>query len=479
MKKLSFLLIAVLMMATIVTPVKAAGPSAYESTVNVTNTTGTAGSVVLTYYNPNGSVKATYSDTIAANETKWYITLPGLTTSFEGSMVITSSVQLGAISTIIGKDAVSAPMGYGSYTGFSSGSSTVYLPLLMDSNYGYSTFYSIQNVSSAPVNVTIQYSDGLAVPAVSNLQPNASIKIDNMLEAHTAKKFSAILTATGPIAVSVIEWADGYYGEPILAYNGFSNGITNPILSMVNEFNYDYWTAIPIQNLGSVPTNVTVSYTPTKAGTACTETITIPAQGQVEFGSYAFIFNYNASTPPYQGMSDNCAYRTTFVGNARVTGNSANQPLVALVNQGTTIDTTVPISDKGASLMHIDPLSATSSIVFPDVRQWYGTDHWWTSLTITNLSGATLPIGNITCRAVGSDPGGPVDTTFSNTAAIANNAGWIIDLFKDYGPMANGFVGGVVCTSATGAKIVGNANALGHDAPAEIDTYTLYEGINK
>ena len=479
MKKISSIILVLFLLASSITPASAAGPSAYESTVNVTNTTGTAGSVVLTYYNPNGSVKATYPDTIAANETKWYITLPGLTTSFEGSMVITSSVQLGAISTIIGKDAVSAPMGYGSYTGFSSGSSTVYLPLLMDSNYGFNTFYSIQNVSSAPVNVTIQYSDGLAVPAVSNLQPNASIKIDNLLEAHTAKKFSAILTATGPIAVSVVEWADGSYGNPILSYNGFSGGITNPILPMVNEFNYDYWTAIPIQNLGSVATNVTLTYTPTKAGTACTETITIPAQGQVEFGSYAFIFNYSPSTPPYQGMSDNCAYRTTFVGNARVTGNSANQPLVAIINQTTTIDAVAPISDKGGTLMHIDPVSATSSVVFPDVRQWYGTEHWWSSLTITNLSGASLPIGNITCRAVGSDPGGPVNTTFSNSAAIANNAGWIVDLFKDYGPMANGFVGGVVCTSGTGAKIVGTANTLGHDTAAELDSYALYEGISK
>ena len=479
MKKLSIIIITALLMVTLITPAQAAGPSAYESTVNVTNTTGTAGSVVLTYYNPNGSVKATYSDTIAANETKWYITLPGLTTSFEGSMVITSSVQLGAISTIIGKDAVSAPMGYGSYTGFSSGSNTAYLPLLMDSNYGFSTFYSIQNVSSAPVNVTIQYSDGLAVPAVSNLQPNASIKIDNMLEAHTAKKFSAILTATGPIAVSVVEWGDGTYGNPIMSYNGFSSGITNPILPMVNEYNYDYWTAIPIQNLGTVPTNVTVTYTPTKAGTACTETITIPAKGQVEFGTYAFIHSYNPATPPYQGMSDTCAFRQTFVGNGRVTSNSAGQPLVALINQATTIDTVAPISDKGAAMMHIDPVSATSSVVFPDARQWYGTDDWWTSLTITNLSGATLPAGNIVCRAVGTDPLGPVDTTFSNVASIANNAGWIIDLFKDAGPMNNGFVGGIVCTSGTGGKIVGTTNVLGHTAPAELDSFTLYEGINK
>jgi len=474
MRKLSIVFLVMFLLGAMVAPVSAAGPSSYESTVNITNTTGTAGNVTLTYYNPNGSVAATYSDTIAAYETKWYITLPGLSAAFDGSLIVSSSVPLGSISTIVGLDDIDDPMAYGSYSGFSGGSEDVYIPLLMDSNYGFNTYYSVQNVSSSPVDVTITYSDGLVVAGITALQPGASAKIDNQAEAHTAKKFSAELNATGDIAVSVVEWADGTFGDPILSYNGFPEGVTNPILPMVNENNYSYWTAIPIQNLGAVPTDVTVSYAPTKSGTACTETITIPANGVVEFGSYAFVFPY--TVPPYTGMSTTCTLGETFVGNARVTANSASQPLVGLINQATaTLSVTL---DKGASVMGIDPASATATLVFPDVRQWHGTDHWFTSVTITNLSGGSLPIGDVSCHAVGTDPGGPADVTFANTVAIADNAGWIIDLFDGYGPMDNGFVGGMVCTSATGV-IVGNANALGIHAADAIDTYIIYEGINQ
>jgi len=475
MRKISILLLVFVILSFTFKPVNAVTPSSFSSTVNITNTTNSAGTVTLTYYNPDGSVAATADDDIDPYETKWYVTLPGLTTSFSGSMVISSSVQLGSTSTVIAKNSTGTPFAYASYTGFSTGNTKVYLPLLMDSNYGFNTFYSIQNVSTSPVDVTITYSDGLAIPMVEDLQPNAAIKIDNKTEAHVAKKFSAILDASGPIAVTVVEWTDVTKYDPLLSFNGFTDGVTNPIFSMVNQNNYGYWTAIPIQNLGTTDTNVTVTYTPTKAGTACTETITIPAEGQVEFGSYAFVFKYNAATPPYAGMSSTCLRGKTFVGNAVVTGNSADQPLVGIINQTTTIK---PGTDKGGTLMGLDKATATSTVVFPDVYQWYGTEKWWSSITISNLSGTTLPIGDITCHAVGTGPGGLVDLTYSNTTELADTAGWIQDLYDSYGPMPNGFVGGVICTSATG-QIAGSSNTLGAGLSAALDSYALYEGINQ
>jgi len=475
MKKISILLVVLIILSFAYKPVSAVTPSSFSSTVNITNTTNSAGTVTLTYYNPDGSVAATADDDIDPYETKWYVTLPGLATSFSGSMVISSSVQLGSTSTVIAKNSSGSAFGYASYTGFSAGSTKVYLPLLMDSNFGFNTFYSIQNVSSAAVDITITYSDGLVVPIVEDLQPNAAIKIDNQTEAHVEKKFSAILDATGEIAVTVVEWTDTTLYDPLLSFNGFTDGVTNPIFSMVNQNNYGYWTAIPIQNLGTTATNVTVTYTPTKAGTACTETITIPAEGQVEFGSYAFVFKYNASTPPYSGMSSTCTRGQKFVGNAAVTGNSASQPLVGIINQTTTI---LKGTDRGGTLMGLDKASATSTVVFPDIFQWYGTEKWWSSITISNLSGAPLEIGDITCHAVGTSPSGAVDLTYSNATELADNAGWIQDLYDGYGPMPNGFVGGVICTSATG-QIAGSSNTLGAGLPAALDSYALYEGINQ
>jgi hypothetical protein len=116
-------------------------------------------------------------------------------------------------------------------------------------------------------------------------------------------------------------------------------------------------------------------------------------------------------------------------------------------------------------------------VVFPEVYQWYGTWDWWSSITITNLSGFTLPIDDVTCSGVGQDGSGAVNVSWTNDTAIADEAGWITDLYQGYGPMPDGFYGGVVCTSSTG-EIVGTLNTLGHNSPSAIDAFTIYEGFN-
>jgi hypothetical protein len=123
---------------------------------------------------------------------------------------------------------------------------------------------------------------------------------------------------------------------------------------MVNENNYEYWTAVIVQNQGTVSTTVTLQYTPTKAGTACTETLDILAGESNEFGSYAFRF----SPHPDLSHSTTCTNGTTFVGVATVSTNSASQDLVGIVNQLNT--EWVPDYDKGAALMGINKENATS-----------------------------------------------------------------------------------------------------------------------
>lgn len=468
MRKISILVLTLAMLAVAAIPVAAQAPASYESTVSVTNLTGSDGSISLNFYNKNdGSVAATSTDTIGAYETKFYTTFPAVGSGFDGSMVISSSVPLASTSTIIGKDGSENKINYASYVGVTAGSDTVYLPLLMDSNYGFSTFYYIQNVSGSDVSVSIDYDDGLIVSDVIDLPAGASVKIDNQAEAHVAKKFSATLTATGDIAVAVVEFGSTLtYGRPLYAYNGFAEGSTNPIIPMVNQNNYGYWTAIPIQNLGGVATTVTLTYVPTKAGDSCEETLTIPAYGQAEFGSFA-----HAYAPQTPGTT--CVLGQRFVGVATVTQNSASQPLVGLMNQLNSVGD----NDKGAALMTINPSDGTAMVAFPEVYQWYGSYAWWTALTITNISGYPLPAGDITCHALGSYSGGDVDETWSNPSSIADGEGWIKDLFLNYGPLPNGFIGGVVCTSATGT-IVGNNNTLGALAPAYLDTLVINEGIN-
>lgn len=458
------IVIAILVIAI---PVLAAGPASYESTVNITNISGSSGTVTLDYYDNLGVVTATYTETISGYETKFYTTLPGLAGSFDGAMIVSANVPIAANSVIIGKDGSDNPINYASYVGISVGAPSLYLPLLMDENAGYSTYYSVQNTSGSPVDVDITYDDGTTA-SITALEPGASVTINNKDEVHTKKVLSAELVSTGNIAATVVEFGEDGVNAPLYAYNGFGAGSLDPFFGLVNENNYGYWTSVIVQNLGAVDSDVTLQYAPNAIfGTPCTETRTIPAGGKRIYATYAFAFDN-------QTTDNDCVMGEKFVGVATVMTNTASVPLVGIVNQ---LNDTGGVI-KGAALMSLNRSTATSTVLFPEIYQWYGTWNWWSSVTIINLSGFSLPLNDVTCRAVGTNNVGPVDTTWTNdTKVIDNNAGWAQQFYQNKPTLGNGFIGTVSCTSATGT-ITGSSNTLGAGAPDDIDTLGVYEGIS-
>jgi len=469
MRKYLFMLIVLSVLLLGVKPVSAQIPDSYESSINVTNVSDSAGTITLTFYNQDGTIEDTLTEAIAAYETKWYSTLP--VTDFDGSMVISSSVPLASMGMLKGQNAVGTSISYASYVGASDGNPTVYLPLLMKDNYGFNTFYYVQNTSSANVDVTVEYSDGTGT-SISGLKPGASAKIDNYDETHSETHFAAELNATGNIAVVVVEYSDDTIGKQLYSYNGFGLGATNPIFPLINENNYGYWTSANIQNIGTVDTEVTLTYTPSLMGTACTETQTIPAGEKRDFASYAFRWDPTLHGYPYP-ISTTCTLGETFVGSAVVTTNSNSQPLVGIVNQLNQTDD----PNKGAALMSRNVSLASDMVVYPYLQQWFGSQHWWTSWTIINVSGSTLSAGDISCHVTGSNSSGPVDTNITNPEALADGEGWLQQFYWDQGPLGVGFIGGAVCTSSSG-DIVGTMNILGEDVGVEYDALGVYEGIN-
>lgn len=470
MRKFYLVLIIVAMLFIALPPVQAAVPSTYSTSVNVTNLSDQEAVIDLVFYNLDGSEHARMPDTLEGFETKSYTTLP-VTSGFDGSMVIESNQPLASMAMLSSKRSTGSSLGYASYIGTSVGSPTVYLPLLMSNNYGYHTFFYVQNTSANPIDVSIQYSDGLTAGPIVGLEPGASTKIDNRLEPGHVTNFSGIVTATGDIAVVVVEYSDGQRGVQLYSYNGFTTGSLTPIFSMINENNYGYWTSANIQNMGTEETTVTLTYTPTIAGTSCTETQVIPPGEKRDFATYAFAWPQSYSPYP---ITTNCTYKATFIGSAIVTGNSTGQPLVGIDNQINTSND----PNKGAALMSLNPDAGTDTVVFPYLHQWTGTWSWWTSMNVINVSGDTLPVGDIECSINGTDPSGVFSTVIANQNPIADGTGWLIQFFWNNPPLPEGFIGGAVCKSASGSEIVGTMNILAHNAGKNVDTLAVYEGIN-
>jgi len=446
----------------------AAAPVSFSSAVSVVNLSGAAGTITFTYYNPDGTQAAQVTDSILAYATNIYDPLqsavPG---GFQGGLVVSSDVQLATISNLRGLDGAGNSISFASYDGFSGGTMNAYLPLLMANNFGYNTNISVQNAGAVDTAVTIAYSDGTVNNSITVLKPGASVTIEQTTESHppTAKVFSAILTSTlAPIVTAVVE-----VGPTLLAYSGFGSGSTLPIFPIVNANNYGYWSSVLIQNVGTADTTVTVSYAPTMAGTACTETQTIAAGQSARFAESAFTWRNIA------GSTTDCALGVRFVGSGRVTANTGgvNSALVSVVNQVNT-DTSVN-GNKGGAYGASDQAAGGSTIVFPIIHDRnYG---FWTAWFIVNNNTTDLAIGQVDCHVLGKDKlGAAVDMHFTNPAILHQSDGW---LQNNIDTIANGFIGGATCTGPAGSKMVGVVNQLGQGTSwNDKDSLLVYEGIN-
>jgi hypothetical protein len=444
MKK--FRLFGAAVMAASMIGVMAAHPVAatyftYTTGFQIQNLESSAATVTIVFYNPNtsgGSAAATISnDSIAASSSKTYFPLTAVASGFNGSAVVSSDKQVAAVVNVLGNNGVSSA----SYIGFSGGSTSLSIPLLMKGNYGFNTWFKVQNAGTGNASVTVTYTDGTTASAT--IQEGASATFDQATEAHNSAVFAGKITSDKPVVATIMEED----AATLFAYNAFTNGSTNPVMPLINANNYGILTGVQIQNAGSSATDVTVSYTPSTNGTACTETQNIPA-GQ----SRTYALNAFASS----NSGENCANGATFVGSARVTTNSSSQPLAVIVNQLKPAP-----SGFGESYDGFDPSTATNAIVMPLIMDRnYG---FFTGFSVMNVGASSTTVN---CAFTNS--------SYTESATLApGSALTALQLNK----LANGYVGSATCTAGSGAKIVGVVNELNENPGS--DSLLVYEAISK
>jgi len=413
-----------------------AGAFTYTSAYQVQNLEATTASIQIDFYNQDGTTATgTVSDTISANGSKTYFVVTQLTGSFNGSIVISSTTRVASIANVHGDNYFANA----SYVGFTAGSNTVQIPLLMKGNSGFNTWYNLQNTSSSDATVNVTYTDGTSVGPYT-IKPGASRTFDQATETHTMAIFAATVTSNQPIAATVIE-------ENILtmfAYNGFPAGSPNPRMPLVNANNSGYTTGISLYNLGGTSTDVTISYDAALAGTDCTETHNVPANSFALFALDAFA----------SGASSTCAAGATFIGAGEVTSNSAGHDLVAVVNQHI-------LGKNGEAYGGFDPSIATSTVVFPLIMD--RNSGWWTGFSVTNVGASAA---NVTCTFTG--------TTYTASDSSLAPGESLVDLQN--GAISSGYIGSATCVDANGGLIVGIVNEL-QDGGAS-DQFMVYEGIN-
>jgi hypothetical protein len=430
----TILLLGVLLFASPSEAVKAGAFPGYTSGFQVQNLSSNAATISIDYYNPDGTTATTATDTIPANGSKTYFPIHAAS-GFNGSVVISSDQQIASVVNVLTSTGARAGA---SYVAALQGGTTVSLPLLMKNNSGFNTWFHVQNTGTSDANITVNYSDGTS--ATASIKPGAAKLFDQSTEPHTASVFSANITSNEPVAAAVMEESS----TVMFAYTGFMAGSPNPVMPLVNANNNGYVTGIQIQNIGTQPTDVTLSYTPSAAGSACTETQTIPAGQSKTFALAAFA----------NGSNSNCVPGAKFIGAASVTTNSTNQPLVAIVNQ------LLP-GVNGEAYGSFNPANATNKVVMPLIMD--RNSGWFTGFNVMNVGSSST---TVTCTFTGT----------SYTVSGTLNPGQALTDIQN-NKINNGYVGSGTCTASNPTdKIVAVVNELN---PSAGDNLLVYEGINQ
>lgn len=427
----------------------------YNTGIQVQNLSSISTATVSLSFYPSPGAAITFLDPapIPAGSSKTYLLAAAplntlVPANFNGSATVSSDQPVAAVVNVVGgpnPTVTAQTFGRAAYASALQGNTTVLLPLLLKNfgTFGNTTWFRVQNIGSSPADIYVKYSDSTTNAAL-NVQPGDSAIFSQANETHNAGIFAGTVTSTQPLAAAVIQEANPITGHLAYAYRGFINTSTNPVMPLYNKnANNGYITGIQIQNGGNTTTDVTVTYfsivvSPTTAPATCTETQTINPGASATFGFFP---------------AGTCPAYSVFIGSASVTGNSANQPLVAIVNQRQTG------SGNGAGAYNgFDAATdGKPKVAFPLILDRFGGLQNYTGFNVQNVGTNTT---TVTCTFTGSPT-----TTRTISATLAPGAA-LNDVHQFQ--FALGFIGSAICTGSYPTdKLVGVLNQVAKLAPGD------------
>ncbi len=415
----------------------------YRSGFQVQNLENAEATIVIEYYNQDGTKATTVDDTIPALGSKTYFPIHP-DEGFNGSVVISSDRQIAAIANLLAEGAVNA----GSASiGFSAGATAVNLPLIMRGNAGFDTFFNVQNAGSATTHVTVTYYPGSAgnagVTEEWDIPPGAAHTFDQATNAALGDLFigSARVESDGQPVVATVEQVGSGNIKTLLGYNGFTAGSSTVVAPLIQANNAGFFSGIQVQNVGTTTASVTVTYGPNVAGSFAPA----PESAAVEPGaSHTFI--------QLGGQ-----WTQTYVGSATIT-NAEGQPLVAIVNQ-----LKMGALSFGSAYEGFDPAAATSTASAPLVMaNNYG---YFTGIQVQNVGGADPCEVTVTYSPNTVGAWSPAPESASIPAGASNT------FLQLGGQWSERYVGSATITGA-GCNIVAIVNELNLSLNDQFFTYT-------
>lgn len=325
--------------------------SGFDTFFNVQNAGSADANITITYIpGSNGTAGLTDVATIKPGAAKTFDQTEGSSTrncatlkdgsgKFIGSASITSNQPIVATVMQLNTGGFKVLMGYG---GFTQGSPTVALPLVMANNASYYTGIQVQNVGASSTSVTVAYSPNTAgannpIADTFTLAAGASKTIiqsgvgasSGANNWNTIGRYIGAATITNTGGQPLVAIANQVRPSPALgaAYEGFNPATATTKVSapLIMANNSTYYTGIQVQNVSGGSVNVTIKYGANTAGAfaPADEVFTLAAGA-----SKTIIQNGNA---PGNGSAVNSWGTNRYIGSATITATGGN--IVAVVNQ--------------------------------------------------------------------------------------------------------------------------------------------------
>lgn len=449
MKVRTFTLVAVLaLVLALVVPTVGAQGITYSSGFQVQNLSGNTANISITFYNQDGSVAGSTSDTISGNSSKTYFPIPAVSNGFNGSAVISSDQPVAAITNLLGN----YPTYGGSTTGFTAGSTSVGLPLIMRNNNGFSTWFNVQNTGGSPANVTITYAPAPGQPGntgqseTATIQPGAAKTFNQADNSGLGSTFigSATVTSDQPVVAMVNQVGTGSI-LALLMYDGFTGGSNTVQAPLIMANNSGFFTGVSIQNVGGDDTTATIDYSANTGGAfnPTDETVSIPAGG---------------STVVLQNGGQWGSNK--YIGGATI---SADQPLEVVVNQ-----LKIGTVSFGTAYEGFNPTNLTDKVSAPLVMA--NNSGFYTGIQCQNTSGGSATI----TVDYGPNTAGSFNPTDDSATVAAGASATFLQAGGQWG--SNKYVGSATITASGGASIACIVNELNTSAGG--DQFLTYNAIN-
>ncbi|RCK75720.1 MAG: putative cell-wall-anchored protein SasA (LPXTG motif) [Anaerolineae bacterium] len=453
----------------------------WVSGVTVANLTNEQATILITFYNQDGSVALSFDGgTIPGNGSKtWYLPshVSGLSSGFIGSAVVSSDKQIAAIvNTQLPSG--SNPTRVGTSTGVNSPAETVYATQIMKNYYGWNSYCAVQNTGSSPFTVSAYYYDQngtqVGAPRTQSIPANASYIFDQSTDSGLSNGFTGSAKFVGDsthllaVVCNFYNAGTGSNDAQFHSYNGMGIGGTTLYVPRVVKDYYGYQSGIKIQNIGTETLTVTINFNFNGVQYTLTSPSISPGRS---WGPYmGDPSQLSGATPSLAAVSGS--------GSAVISVNApnSNKLIIATINE----DNRVNPAGRGVTYEAGLLSEASNVIVFPQITsEYYGYSSGWQVMKVES--------GNATCTASYSASGSIA--AFTENFTLTDS----LPSFSRFAPNAPGMLAGIandnyngaVTITCTGAKVIGIANlSYRYDYDNRYgnvsgDSFTTARGINK